>query len=333
MMPEKNNLYAGFDLGGTKISMSIIDGALEMVRREKINAAANISSAGGEAAAASVLALIARSGYLPDIRAFAFAIAGYSNKIELDNFEQSLRHELGDSAEFYFMPDYQIFFHAKWSDFLIKDRGLKNEDNAIKVIVICGTGSVVIVRANEEHGEERIYKIFGGGPVISDPGSGFDLGLRFLRRYGMDAALGRNFPEILSVIERHGVSGLIDSAGALSPGRPDFAARVASFAPALLDIAENIEETPYFEDVSCAAKNLVSGIRYIFKNNFKNYIDKPVEILFNGSVLLRSEFYKNIMKRYIRNYIDCDKINFYEAAEDASVICARYSASQRVEVR
>lgn len=322
-MTNAHSLYAGFDLGGTKISMTLADRSGEVVRREKLKAPSNISTAGGMSVAGNVINLIARSGFLPDIAAMTFAIAGYSNKSELYDFEQTLRTEFSNVKSLNFMPDYKIFLHSDWSDFSIeKENG---GDDAVKAIIICGTGSVVMVCARNESGAYEVHKIFGGGPLISDPGSGFDLGLRFLRRYGIEHALGALDDRVYGIVRAGGYEDIADIAEETRLTGPGAAAKIAAFAPLMLEISENVEGTPYFEDTLAAARNVAMGMRHIFKNNLKNPIDKPVKILFNGSVLLRSEFYRNIMKEYLKSFINAPKIDFFEVTEDVSLICAKYS--------
>ncbi len=336
MIAGSGNLYAGFDLGGTKISMSLLDGTGEVVRREKLKMPSNISSAGGLNAAGGAIALVARSGYLPDIKAMTFAIAGYSDKGELYNFEQSIRREFANVGILNFMPDYQIFFHSRWPDFAIEPSALKKtaekDDGSIKIIIICGTGSVVMASAENDGGEDGPYKIFGGGPITSDPGSGFDLGLRFLRKFGIEDALGTLDPRVAAFAAERGCDDPGDIAFEVKPGSAQAVSKIASFAPLMLEISENIEGSPYFEETLSAAKNIAMGARHILKNNFKNYIDKPVKILFNGSVLLKSDFYKNIMKQYLKSYINAASLEFFEVNEDASIICARYSIASGAEV-
>ena len=340
MIAGSGNLYAGFDLGGTKLSMSLLNRKGEVVWREKLKIPSNISSAGGLNAAGSVIALIARSGYLPDIKAMTFAIAGYSDKGELYNFEQSIRRELANVNVLNFMPDYQIFFHSSWPGFAVEppaslmkaDDGGGGGGGCVKVIIICGTGSIVLINAKDDGGEEGVYKIFGGGPIISDPGSGFDLGLRFLRKFGIESALGIADPRVVSLAAARGCDNLDNIALEVKPGNARAVSKIASFAPLMLEISENIEGTPYFEECSDAAKNIAAGLGRALKNNFKNCIDKPVKILFNGSVLLKSDFYKNIMKQYIKSYIDAGSLEFYEVDEDVCVICARYSIASGAEV-
>lgn len=336
MIAGSGNLYAGFDLGGTKLSMSLLDETGEVVRREKLRMPSNISSAGGLNAAGGAIALVARSGYLPDIKAMTFAIAGYSDIGELYNFEQSIRREFSNVGILNFMPDYQIFFHSRWPGFTIDTpapkTSVEKDGESIKVIIICGTGSVVIASAKDEAGEDGFYKIFGGGPITSDPGSGFDLGLRFLRKFGIESVLGALDPRVAALAAERGCDNLGDIAFEVKPGSAQAVSKIASFAPLMLEISENIEGTPYFEETLAAAKNIAMGVRHILKNNFKNCIDKPVKILFNGSVLLKSDFYKNIMKQYLKSYINAGSLEFFEVNEDVSVICARYSIAAGAEV-
>jgi N-acetylglucosamine kinase-like BadF-type ATPase len=336
MIAGSGDLYAGFDLGGTKLSMSLLDRTGEVVRRENIKMPSNISSAGGLNAAGGAIALIARSGYLPDIKAMTFAIAGYSDKGELYNFEQSIRREFANVSILNFMPDYQIFFHSSWPDFAVEPPASRTDADdgggRVKVIIICGTGSVVLVSAENDDGEYGFYKIFGGGPIMSDPGSGFDLGLRFLRKFGIERALGIADPRVVSLAAARGCDNLENLAFEVKPGSAQAVSKIASFAPLMLEISENIEGTPYFEECLDAVKNIAMGLRHVLKNNFKNCIDKPVKILFNGSVLLKSDFYKNIMKQYLKSYINAGSLEFFEVDEDVSVICARYSIASGAEV-
>jgi|GEM_PF-5883468 len=314
-------LYAGFDLGGTKISMSIIDESGDVVARSRADASGNISAAGGAEAAGVVISLLARSGYLPDIDAMCFAVAGYSNEEELYNFKCLIEHELSCVKKFYYMPDYEIFFQCDWDDFLIEsDADVKDQ---LKIIVISGTGSVVIAKGVNAIDALETKKIFGRGPVASDPGSGVDLGLKFIRRLTLDYELGVLDKRIADIAAGGGfdsLDGLIDS---MRPKAGIFK-NIAALAPLMLKAAETADNTPYFEDTLISAKTLSSGVKYLVRNFFQNYIDKPIQILFNGSVILKSDFYKNILRMFIKNYIESN-IEFYDAREDVSTICARYS--------
>ena len=329
MIPGSGNLYAGFDLGGTKISMSIMNGCGDVVRRDKLKTPANISSAGGMNVANQAITMIARSGYLPDIAAMTFAVAGYSDKGELYNFEHTIRQEFSNVGSLAFMPDYQIFFHAQWPDFTITkgpELGRGGEE-PIKALIICGTGSIVLAREKSGPAENSIHRIFGGGPILSDPGSGFDLGLRFLRKYGIESALGALDARVSALAEKHGCGDAAAMARELKPGNPSAVSAIASFAPLMLEVSEKSGCEAYLKETLEASGNLALGARHIFKNNFKNYIDKPVQILFNGSVLLRSDFYKEIMKRNLINLIGASNMEFFDVDEDVSLICARYSKS------
>jgi N-acetylglucosamine kinase-like BadF-type ATPase len=329
MIAGSGNLYAGFDLGGTKISMSIMDGSGDVLRRDKLKTPANISSASGMLVANEAITMIARSGYLPDIAAMTFAIAGYSDKGELYNFEHTIRREFSSIGELFFMPDYQIFFHADWPDFTIEeDRApCRRAEETIKALIICGTGSIVLASTKNGPADNLIHRIFGGGPILSDPGSGFDLGLRFLRKYGIESALGTLDDRVPALAEKHGFAGAAAMAREARPGNPSAVSAIASFAPLMLEISETSGGGPYLKETLEASGNLALGASHIFKNNFKNYIDKPVQILFNGSVLLRSDFYKEIMKLNLKNLIGASNMEFFEVNEDVSLICARYSKS------
>ena len=329
MTAKSGNLYAGFDLGGTKISMSIIDGAGEVIRRDKLKTPANISSAGGMLVANEAIMMLARSGYLPDISAMTFAVAGYSDKGELYNFEYTIRREFSNVGALFFIPDYQIFFHADWRDFTIEEDLAPGgeEEKTIKALIICGTGSIVLASQKNGPSDNAIHKIFGGGPILSDPGSGFDLGFRFLRKYGIESALGTLDERVPALAEKHGCGDAAAIAREVKPGNPAAVSAIASFAPLMLEISETSGCGPYLEETLEAAKTLALGASHIFKNNFKNYIDKPVRILFNGSVLLRSDFYKNIMKQNLKKLIGASNMEFFDVSEDVSLICARYSKS------
>lgn len=329
MTDGSGHLYAGFDLGGTKISMSIMNGSGEVVRRDRLKTPANISSAGGMSVANEVITMIARSGYLPDITAMTFAIAGYSDGGELYNFEHTIRREFSGIAPLFFMPDYRIFFHADWRDFTIEEDSAPGRPagETIKALIICGTGSIVLASQKNGPADNAIYKIFGGGPLLSDPGSGFDLGLRFLRKYGIESALGTLDDRVRALAGKHGCGDAAAIAREVKPGTPAAVSAIASFAPLMLEISETSGCGPYLEETLEACGNLALGASHIFKNNFKNYIDKPVKILFNGSVLLRSDFYKQIMKRNLKKLIGAANMEFFDAGEDVSLICARYSKS------
>lgn len=333
MMAAEGKLYAGFDLGGTKMSMSLIDEGGEVVRRERLKKPANISSAGGMAVACDAISLIAGSGYLPDIAAMTFAVAGYSNKGELYDFEQTLRRELGSGAALRIMPDYEIFFHSDWRDFSVREKAPAGSggEGALRALIICGTGSIVLACGDAPGAEKmNIARIFGGGAMLSDPGSGFDLGLRFLRRYGVEFELGAVDDRVRSLAEAFGCPEPAEIARQVRPASQSCVAGVASFAPLMLAIAESSPEGgPYLRDTLEAANNLALGARRIFNYNFKNYIDKPLQILFNGSVLLKSEFYRDLMKRNLLNTSGAAAVEFFEAGEDVSLICARYSKSFR----
>lgn len=329
MIKLEGNLYVGFDLGGSKISMTAIDNAQNIILNEKINEEANISTLGGENVAFKIIDIISKTGYLFDISQITFSVAGYSNEIELNKFTKILNLHLGNNIKINIMPDYEIFFYFDWQNFKELFNNIKNLNDTIRILLICGTGSVVIVQLLNNNLNLCLNKLFGYGPLISDPASGFDLGLKFLKRYLLEYDLGKTNNLAKKLLEDLGYFTPKDIINLISPINSKTISKIASFGPLLLQIAqfEPNDENVYYKDMYDSITVIVNGIKSFLKHNFKNYIDKKIQILFNGSILLHSEFYKSQMILNFKNHFK-NEINFFTVPSDVSLICAYYSLNK-----
>lgn len=104
-------------------------------------------------------------------------------------------------------------------------------DDQTGILVVCGTGSAVYGRRQDG----REHFVGGGGPILGDEGSGFDIGRRGLQAVlravdgrGADTSLTRLIPE------RVGAGGVEDLVGWVNPFAKD---RIASVAPVVFEAA------------------------------------------------------------------------------------------------
>ena len=322
---KNKKIFIGFDGGGTKISACAKNLEEETLYSGRLPVSGNISAAGGSSTAANFMSVIKSIGPVENIAALTAAVAGFSNKTELESFSGRLREELPQGTPLFIMPDYEIFFYSRWDDFSL----VSEAPSKTRIIAIAGTGSVIFGRSVDKKGETAASRAFGYGPLISDPGSSFDLGLRFIRSFLVEKETERALPETFEIIKKHG---LIDpeTPSGLAFDANHFQNSIASYAPAMIDAAMAMPESVYFNGVCDAAADLAAGISSVSGklNAFNGRSD--AELLFNGGLILNSVFYRELVLKKIAASASA-AFEFYCAPPDVSNICASHSLKKYKE--
>lgn len=153
----------GIDAGGTRTRALLLD--LESGRTLRGEAgSANWTSLGADACVASVRAALADAGAetLP-LAAVCAGFAGYYPPHHAEEARQALAAVVGPDTPLEVVPDVV----AAWAGALAGEPG---------VLVIAGTGSIAYGRDSE--GNEA--RAGGWGPLLGDPGSGYDTGRQAL---------------------------------------------------------------------------------------------------------------------------------------------------------
>ncbi len=318
MSAEK--IFIGFDGGGTKISVCAKNFKGETVYSGRLEASGNISTAGGSKTAGNFMSVIKKSiGPPENIAAVTAAVAGFSNEAERGLFSGLLREELPAGTPLFIMPDYEIFFCCRWNDF----SPVVEDDPETRIIAIAGTGSVIFGRARDERGRPLESRAFGYGPLISDPGSSFDLGQRFARNFLVEKETGKAAPEVFEIIKKHGLADTKTPSG-LAFDANRFQSSLAAFAPAMIDAAITLPDSVYFRGVCDAARDLAAGISAVAGKLNSSGGRSCSRLLFNGGLILNSKFYREIVLKKIAGQ-GLAAFEFYDAPSDVSGICASYS--------
>jgi N-acetylglucosamine kinase-like BadF-type ATPase len=148
------------------------------------------------------------------------------------------------------------------------------------ILVVCGTGSIVYGR----RGDGREHFVGGGGPVLGDEASGFDIGRRGLRaamraadRRGPETSLTRLIPR------RVGVGAVEDLVAWAGPFAKD---RIASVAPIVFEAAEAGDRLAK-EIVQGALEELVRSVRVVHESLWPpgRSAETPLPIVLSGGVL------------------------------------------------
>lgn len=322
---KTGKVFVGADCGGTKISVSIIDDAKKIKCCGKLNVSGNIASMGGEKVALSIIKFIKDNNLDKDVCGFTAALAGYSNLEELLKFNGTIAADFSslNPGNFFAMPDYEIFFKYRWKDF----KAVKSAEDVPEIILIAGTGSLIIGRMADCSGNTNTMRVFGRGALISDPGSSFDLGLRFIRRFLIEHDLKKAAPELYTLLEKAGYCDVHSLINKIDQGSLNYRKNIASLAPLMTAAAEAMPDSPYNEELKQACCNLIAGIASVV-NEFKKGRKSGFEcanVLLNGSLVLNSGYYKKILINGVNKQLKDIKFNFFDAPEDVSSLCAEYS--------
>ncbi len=213
----------GIDAGGTRTRSLLLD--LESGRTLCGEAgAANWTSLGSAACVASVRAALAHAGAdgLP-IAAVAAGFAGYYPPRHADEARQALGAAFGPETVLDVVPDVVV----AWAGALAGEPG---------IVVIAGTGSIAYGR-DVEGNEARAG---GWGPLLGDPGSGYDVGRQALVVVAEEIDGGRKTAltgELMAAYPTLGDSPREWLRGVLAAGwKPS---DVAALAPAVAQAAEH----------------------------------------------------------------------------------------------
>jgi len=318
--PKSTDLFAGFDCGGTKIVLSVENPEGNIVYRSRREMSGNIASAGGLAVAGAMAEMLSEISTGGEVIAVCSALAGYSNETQLALFKEEFRRRIPPGCEFFAMPDFEIFFHCDWNDFSIGKTGGRHS----AALVIAGTGSVVIGALPSP--DDGYVRAFGRGAFISDPGSGFDLGLRFVRRFLYSCDTGEAGQAVSELLRKAGYNGADELAAFLNVAGPEFKRRVASFATLLIDAARIPDQAGYRKDLESSCAELAAGTAFVLSR-----ISSPAdpghrvpEILLSGGLITGSKEYRELFTRLLRNATGTGR-EIFVAPADVSGLCADYS--------
>jgi len=200
---------------------------------------------------------------------------------------------------------------------------MTDDDPGARIIAIAGTGSVIFGRARDGQGKPVEERVFGHGPLISDPGSSFDLGQRFARSFLIEKETGKAAPEIFEILKKHGLADPETPSGLAFDARR-FQSSLASFAPAMIDAAVELPESAYFKGVFNAASDLAAGVSAVASKLYAASGVSGARLLFNGGLILNSKFYRETVLKNIAAQSPA-KFEFYDAPADVSAVCAFYS--------
>jgi N-acetylglucosamine kinase-like BadF-type ATPase len=159
--------YIGVDGGGTKTRL-LIQHDNEEPRYVEFDQTIRFLENGYDEAAARFFALLNEAGDIDigDIKSISIGLAGASLETEQRRFEQSIKALLPGLAAVHVQGDSSLSLGAAFPD-------------ATGIIVISGTGSVVIGRTDDN----AIVRVGGWGRLLGDEGSGHSIGLAALRHY------------------------------------------------------------------------------------------------------------------------------------------------------
>lgn len=207
--------FLGFDCGGTTIRALVTD-ENESVIFEGRGGPGNIASTPLAAVRQNLAQAV--SG-MPGVDAAVGCFAGLLGDDRRAAALEAL-NSLGLSVPADVFPDYAAALAAAGDE--------------VDVVVIAGTGSLVTSFLNGE-----LFKSGGGGPLLGDEGSAFDIGRRAIALLCIDDIQAEGSPEFWETVQR--LFGTTDRqalvAAVYAPGSP--AERLAQLAPVVGEDARN----------------------------------------------------------------------------------------------
>ena len=260
--------YAGFDLGGSHARILLADeSGRPLLRRE--GAGISMKMVSVEDAVARFLPLVAaatgESGVSPRECLGCCVAASGVDTPELAEKTRAVFGRLGFAAErLMVLNDCEVFVH---------------QSDEATVALTVGTGSIAVGHAPGV----GVVRCGGWGRLLSDEGSGFDMGLRVLRLMGnhfdgrVDCpALHRLFCTRSELrrpadIDAFAVSNLLTKKA------------VAEFAPLLLQAASEGDAAACVELKACVAAHVRLAVDTVAKLGFAE--DTPVKVLLWGGIL------------------------------------------------
>lgn len=314
---ESRRYLAGFDAGGTKIILSVENREGVIVHRARRECPGNIASAGGAAVARSMAEMLSEFAPLAQYLSVCAAVAGHSSETERAAFTGGLSAALPGGCDVFAMPDFQIYFHADWSDFTIRPASFHA---APRALVIAGTGSVVVGSAGVAGAP--FERAFGRGAFISDPGSGFDLGLRFARLYLAAHDCGEATEPVAALLRASGFGGAGEVAEFLAPAGSDFRRRAASFAPLMIAAAKIPDLSSYRRGLETACGELARGAAAVMRKIARDGEAQP-RVLLAGGLFGGSREYRDLFTGLLRG-ASAGFSGVFGAPADVSTLCADY---------
>ncbi len=263
-------LFLGIEGGATRTTGILADGDLHVLA-ERTSGPTNVHAVGEAcartAAGELVEALRAEAG--PRWRmltASAFCIAGIRSEADRAVWRR-IAADLPVAGEVLLTHDAAAGLAAGSPD----QRG---------ILVVCGTGSVVYGR----RGDGREHFVGGGGPVLGDEASGFDIGRRGLRA-AMRAADGRGPDTSLAQLipQRVGAGGVADLVAWAGPFAKD---RIASVAPIVFEAADAGDRVAE-EIIQGALEELVRCVQVVGGRLWphRRATETPLPVVLAGGVL------------------------------------------------
>ncbi len=159
--------YLGIDGGGSTIRVALIDDEKSVVAHFKLNRNSNPTSTGFDYLT-DTLAMIRQrlNAYAPQIKRICINLAGVGAKQQLNKTKNTVK---------------QIFTESKRVDVYHDAHGslLANSPGEASILVICGTGSAIVGKDNDD----QFYRAGGWGYLLGDEASGFWLVKSLFQEY------------------------------------------------------------------------------------------------------------------------------------------------------
>lgn len=279
------NYVVGIDGGGTKTKLIVCNLQGEILD-ETISGPSNILSSGYDIAKASIQELIVKGivekGYLlENCLMLCIGVAGAGRTSVIEQLEKIIR-EVGYDGNLLITHDAETALIGGTSS----DEG---------ILIIAGTGVICYGKTKEG----ITHRVSGWGHLIGDEGSAYSIGIKIMKAV-MKAYDGRGDKTILTHL-------LLDAMAFQSPEeivgfiyQPHITKQhIASYA-ALIDKAYKHNDKVAVEIVQQTIEDLFKTVEAILIK--LAFIDKPVKVVINGSVLLKNEAIQKGFKAYLNKY-------------------------------
>jgi N-acetylglucosamine kinase-like BadF-type ATPase len=300
--------FVGID-GGSSKTVGVALDEHGSVRARGVGGPGNYHTVGLGQVEANVFGLIAQlveetATSVGDVAGFCFALAGIWREADRRAIGGMLEHR-GIRGRSTLMSDVEALIAAA-------------EGEGPILAIVAGTGSVVLGRGDDG----RLHKVGGGGHLLDDNGSGYDIGISGLRAV-LEASDGRGPATPLSdaLLAAAGL-GSTDGIVPWLYGLPDQKREVAQLAPAVIEAASRGDAAAAAileraaDDLArwaaVAAEALQAG-------------DRPVRVVLAGGVLEQSDLYRRLVTERITRALPHAQIGLpqREPAHSAALIALR----------
>ncbi|MEX1136473.1 MAG: BadF/BadG/BcrA/BcrD ATPase family protein [Balneolales bacterium] len=279
---ERKPLIIGIDGGGTKTAGRLTDGD-KVILAEHHGGSSNMQVIGASACAdifQEVVTMLCDKAQceLQDVKSIAVGLAGAGRASDRTSVYNDLKKKLNlPNTKITIVSDADIALEAAYGE----DPG---------IIIIAGTGSIVYGR--NIHGE--ISRMGGWGPVLGDPGSGSDIGLKALQKLGQIFDGRAQKSELLA---RFSESFGIDSPESLINKVYSEKIKPSTLTRPVFEAAMNKDENA-LDVLNQAAAGLADMVQHFLADFSKM---QKVPITLKGGMLESDTIYRRILMQHIKN--------------------------------